>query len=66
MYSDTLMPYQLASMHPILHLGLLLTSSSLQYIDSEKFFNVPNGATCKNPTALKFIDTNKYDLVQLT
>lgn len=41
-HTDTLMPYILASMHPMMHLSLLTSSIVLYSFDSEQFFKVPN------------------------
>ena len=38
MYDDTMIPYRLASMHPVLHLSLLWTSALLQVIEGNDFF----------------------------
>ena len=65
MFSDTLIPYKLASMHPLLHMALLATSGLLQLSGSEDFFFVPQAASCEDAKALKFIDTGKYELVAL-
>jgi hypothetical protein len=37
---DSLVPYVLASMHPLLHMALLFTSLVLMSLDSEKFYEV--------------------------
>ena len=49
--TDSLVPYILASMHPIMHMSLLLTSMLLIFINQDKFYEV-NGTVdpekCKN------------------
>jgi len=62
-HTDTMMPYILASMHPMLHLSLLTSSIVMSSLDNKKFFEVPNAGTCKDPVAKGFIDTDKYWLV---
>ena len=62
-HTDTLMPYILASMHPMLHLSLLTSSVIMYSMDREAFFKVPGGDTCTDKVAKAFIDTDKYWLV---
>ena len=49
--TDSLVPYILASMHPIMHMSLLITSMLLIFINQDKFYEV-NGTVdpekCKN------------------
>ena len=40
MFIDTLIPYKLASMHPLMHMALLVTSGLLQLSGSEDFYFV--------------------------
>lgn len=39
--TDSLVPYILASMHPMMHMSLLLTSIILISINQDKFYEVP-------------------------
>ena len=43
---DTILPYILSSMHPILHLSLLTTCSILHYLDHDQFYNIQNEKQC--------------------
>ena len=61
MYKDTIMPYVLASMHPVLHASLLL--SSLIMTNTDDFYVVPKADQCKDKTALAFIGDQKYSLI---
>lgn len=49
--TDSLVPYILASMHPMMHMSLLFTSMILIFINQDKFYEV-NGTVdpekCKN------------------
>lgn len=45
-HTDTMIPYILASMHPILHLALLTSTIILTTVDQENFFKIPNIETC--------------------
>lgn len=62
-HTDTLMPYILASMHPMLHLSLLTSSVILYSSDTEGFFSVPNAESCTDPAAKAFIEDEKYWLI---
>ena len=56
-HDDTIMPYILASMHPLMHLSLLTAGSMLRFVNSDKFYDIPNKATCTSgQKALEFID----------
>lgn len=46
--TDNLMPYILASMHPLLHMALLFTSMILISMDQEGFYVAPG--TCDPKT----------------
>ena len=49
--TDSLVPYILASMHPMLHISLLLTSMLLIFINQDKFYDVTgtvDPVKCKN------------------
>lgn len=60
--TDSLVPYLLASMHPLLHMSLLFTSLILIYLDEEKFYEVPG--TCAVETeAFHFETSSKYYLM---
>jgi hypothetical protein len=41
-HDDTIMPYILASMHPLMHLSLLTAGSLLRFVDNDKFYTIPN------------------------
>ena len=43
-HTDSLMPYLLASMHPVLHIALLTTALMLPSIDHKQFFDVKGAA----------------------
>jgi len=45
-HTDNILPYILASMHPMMHLTMLTGGAILRATDQEKFFAVPNAATC--------------------
>ena len=63
-HTDSLMPYLMASMHPVLHIALLTTALMLPSIDHKKFFDVPDVDKCTDPTALKFITDDKFKLLR--
>mmetsp|Transcript_4816 Transcript_4816/g.8258 ORF Transcript_4816/g.8258 Transcript_4816/m.8258 type:complete len:207 (-) Transcript_4816:1176-1796(-) len=58
--SDNLVPYVLASMHPLLHMTLLITSLVLVSLDHEKFYEVPGTCTEKQKDAFYFLNEGKY------
>ena len=62
-YTDTVVPYVLASMHPILHLSLLTTTILLTTINQEAFYEVPNIGSCSDKAVKDFDKINKYHLV---
>ena len=45
-HKDTVAPYVLASMHPMMHLALLTTGIALHMMDNDKFYNIPNADQC--------------------
>jgi hypothetical protein len=56
-HDDTIMPYILASMHPLMHLSLLTAGCFLRFVDSEKFYYIPNKDSClKGEKAIEFIE----------
>lgn len=58
--TDSLAPYFLASMHPMMHLTMLVTSMILIGIDKSAFY--ANGGTCDAGTpAQKFMDSGKEE-----
>ena len=63
MYKDTIMPYVLASMHPVLHLSLLMSSLIVSQVNEDEFFTVPNAGTCNDKAALAFIGDGKHNLL---
>ena len=50
------MPYIMASMHPLMHLTFLITSTILYFTEYKNFFEVPNAKNCTNKEALHFIN----------
>lgn len=62
-HTDTLMPYILASMHPMLHLSLLTSSVILYSSNYDKFFEIPNEDKCDSKDAQNFMKEEKYWLV---
>jgi len=58
---DSLVPYDLASMHPLLHMSLLFTSLILMSLDYEKFYEITG--TCDDEDALNFMTHGKYMLM---
>jgi hypothetical protein len=62
--TDSLVPYILASMHPLMHMSLLFTSMLLIFINQDNFYEV-NGTIdpvkCKN--AYNFTTNYKYELM---
>jgi hypothetical protein len=50
---DNILPYILASMHPIMHLTMLTSGAILRSMYREEFFNVPNAAKCLAPKGTK-------------
>jgi len=54
-----LVPYILASMHPIMHMSLLFTSLILISLDTEKFYDVP-GTVDPASEAYYFMTEGKY------
>lgn len=56
---DSLMPYILASMHPIMHMSLLFTSLILVSLDYEKFYEV-SGTVDPKSDAYYFMTEGKY------
>ena len=69
-HTDNILPYILASMHPMMHLAMLTSSAILRATDGEQFFNVPNSAQCapadpSKSKAIKFINGGKEDLVNM-
>ena len=56
-HDDTIMPYILASMHPLMHLSLVTAGSLLRFIDNEKFYDIPNKEQCtEGKKAIEFIE----------
>jgi hypothetical protein len=43
-HTDNILPYILASMHPMMHLAMLMSSAILRTTNSEQFMKVPNEA----------------------
>lgn len=67
-HTDNILPYILASMHPMMHLAMMTSSVILRTTGGEQFFKVPNEAQCTVPTdskAYKFINGGKEDLVNM-
>lgn len=61
---DSLIPYILMTMHPMLHMSLLISSVILHTTHYEKFYEVVG--TCPNDSeGQKFIMGGKYELVKL-
>ena len=60
---DPLVPYMLASMHPLLHMGLLVTSLLLVSLDHDKFYEVPGTCPAEYTDAVNFMTENKYWLM---
>ena len=61
MYKDTIMPYVMASMHPMMHMALLGTSLIFYFTEHKNFFEVPNAKNCSGTSkdfkdALNFIN----------
>ena len=56
---DSLVPYVLASMHPIMHMSLLFTSLILIGLDTEKFYEVA-GTVSPDTEAYYFMTEGKY------
>lgn len=56
--TDSLSPYYLASMHPLMHLSLLVTSMILIGIDQSEFYQNPGTCPAGSP-ADKFMKTGK-------
>lgn len=65
--SDSLIPYQLMSMHPLLHASLLLTSGILLLTNKDDFFEVqgelPLDKECLE--AKDFMENRKYQLTNV-
>jgi hypothetical protein len=55
MYKDTIMPYVMASMHPLMHLTFLITSTFFYLTNKDEFLKVPNANNCTDKLALHFI-----------
>lgn len=56
-HDDTIMPYIMASMHPLMHLALVSTGCLLRFVDNAKFYNIPNKDTCtEGKKAIEFIE----------
>lgn len=65
-HSDNILPYMLASMHPMIHLSLLTASMVLRSYDNDGFFNIPNEKECTakaGSKAMDFIDGEKIWLM---
>jgi hypothetical protein len=65
-HSDNILPYMLASMHPMIHLSLLTASMVLRSYDNDGFFEIPNEKTCTakaGSKAMDFIDGEKIWLM---
>ena len=63
---DSLTPYILASMHPLMHMSMLFTGCILMSLDYKKFFEAPAGAKCKAGTpAATFMDRGRYNLMNI-
>ena len=63
---DTILPYILASMDPIMHMSLLTSSLILHGFNYDQFFKIPGEATCDATVGSKakdFIDGGKYTLI---
>ena len=57
--SDSLIPYVLSSMHPLMHMSMFFTSLILIGRDQDKFYEITG--TCKEGTAAaKFQTDDKY------
>jgi hypothetical protein len=67
-HKDTVTPYILASMHPLMHLALLTTSIVLHTLDNDGFYKVPNEDACVAPQgskAQRFIKGDKFFYIGL-
>jgi hypothetical protein len=65
---DNILPYILASMHPIMHLTMLTGGAILRGVDEDKFFNVPNAAKCAAKAGSKaqlFIGAGKEESMNM-
>lgn len=66
-HKDTVTPYIMASMHPIMHLALLTSGIILISMDNDKFYEVPNEESCSadDVKATRFIKGDKFFYVGL-
>jgi hypothetical protein len=56
---DSLIPYILASMHPLMHMTLLITGFTLVQYDKTKFYEVPENIP-KKTQAYYFATEGKF------
>ena len=57
--SDNLMPYILSSMHPLIHMSMLITNLILLSYDHKQFFKIKG--KCKSKSAADYFKTEgKY------
>ena len=60
--SDSLIPYVLSSMHPLLHMSMLITNLILLSYDHELFFKIEG--TCKSKGPAKYFQKEgKYTFI---
>ena len=68
-HTDNILPYILASMHPMIHMAMLVSSGILRATDSEQFFKVPKEDQCTadpiKSKAGQFIGGEKVHLVNM-
>ena len=61
--TDSLIPYQLMSMHPLMHSSLLLTGLVLSNIYKDKFYEIGQ-CEVKSDDAISFIADGKEKLMK--
>ena len=61
--TDSLIPYQLMSMHPLMHSSLLLTGVVLSNLYKDKFYEIGQ-CDAKSNDGKSFIVDGKYSLMQ--
>lgn len=60
---DNLIPYVLASMHPLMHMSMLATSLIMVTLDQKNFYNTPGTCPATAVDALEFMSTGKHMLM---
>ena len=62
--TDSLIPYNLMSMHPLLHASMLITGLILSHSDKTNFYSIDDSCTPTSKDGLDFVNEGKFYLMQ--